>query len=99
VLDTAWRGWVWAMARGEVSRLREPRALQHMDLQEAEDTCRLCAAYSWLSYRRPELFPDGETAREMAMELSAHIDGMLAQRHGGGGERGERPRPRRRVRR
>jgi ATP-dependent RNA helicase SUPV3L1/SUV3 len=95
-LDSAWRGWVWAMARGDVTRLREPRALEHMDLQEAEDTCRLCAAYSWLSYRRPDFFPDGETAREVAMELSTHIDAILAQRHGG---RGERQRPRRRVRR
>jgi ATP-dependent RNA helicase SUPV3L1/SUV3 len=95
-LETAWRGWVFAMARGDVSRLREPRALEHMDLQEAEDACRLCAAYSWLSYRRPDFFPDGEIAREVAMELSTHIDAMLAQRHGG---RGERQRPRRRVRR
>ena len=99
VLETAWRSWVWAMARGEASRLREPRALQHLELQEAEDTCRLCAAYSWLSYRQPELFPDGEGAREMAMELSTRIDGMLAQRHGSRGERGERQRPGRRVRR
>ena len=82
--------------RGDVTRLRAPRALQHMDLQEAEDSCRRCAAYSWLSYRRPDFFPDGHTAREVAMKLSTHIDTLLALRHGG---RGERQRPRRRVRR
>jgi ATP-dependent RNA helicase SUPV3L1/SUV3 len=95
-LETAWRGWVWAMARGDASRLRDPGPTRYMDLQDAEDICRLCAAYSWLSYRRPELFPDGERAREVAMELSTHIDAMLAHRHGG---RGEREHPRRRVRR
>jgi ATP-dependent RNA helicase SUPV3L1/SUV3 len=95
-LDSAWRGWVWAMAKDQSSYLRELRNLLRMDLQEAEDACRVCAAYSWLSYRRPELFPDGAQARELAMELSVHIDALLAQRHGG---RGERERPRRRVRR
>jgi ATP-dependent RNA helicase SUPV3L1/SUV3 len=95
-LDSAWRGWVWAMAKDQSSYLRELRNLLRMDLQEAEDACRVCAAYSWLSYRRPELFPDGAQARELAMELSVHIDALLAQRHGG---RGEQQRPRRRVRR
>src|SRR4030095_5443488 len=62
-LETAWRGWVWAMARGDASRLRDPGPMRYLDLQDAEDICRLCAAYSWLSYRRPEIFPDGERAR------------------------------------
>jgi ATP-dependent RNA helicase SUPV3L1/SUV3 len=96
-LETAWRGWVWAMSRGEVSRLREPRNASALDLQEAEDECRLCAAYSWLSYRRPEEFPDGALARELAMDLSTHIDALLARRHAAA--HGERARPRRRVRR
>ncbi|MCW5621565.1 MAG: RNA helicase [Burkholderiales bacterium] len=88
VLDAAWRGWVWAMARGETVRLRDDYAIERMELQEAEDQCRLCAAYSWLSYRRPEVFPDGERAREMAVRLSTLIDGMLARRHSGSTGRG-----------
>jgi len=88
VLDAAWRGWVNAMARGDVCRFRRDYALERMDLQEAEDVCRVCAAYSWLSYRRPEVFPDGETARALAVRLSGLIDEMLARRHGGIAGRG-----------
>jgi ATP-dependent RNA helicase SUPV3L1/SUV3 len=97
VLDNAWRGWVWAMAKGETVRWLDTRRPQHLDLQEAEDACRLCGGYSWLSYRRPDVFPDGALARELALELSAHIDALLAQRHSAdrarpGRQRGERRR-------
>jgi len=88
VLDAAWRGWVGAMARGEVCRFRRDYAAERMDLQEAEDVCRVCAAYSWLSYRRPDVFPDGEAARQLAVRLSGLIDEMLARRHGGNEGRG-----------
>lgn len=83
VLDAAWRAWVWAMARGEACRFRQDYAVQRMDLQEAEDVCRLSAAYSWLSYRRADVFPDGDLARELMVRLSLAIDDMLARRHGG----------------
>lgn len=97
VLDNAWRGWVWAMAKGETVHWLDTRRPQYLDLQEAEDACRLCAGYSWLSYRRPDVFPDGEAARDLALELSAHIDALLARRHSGqrvagGRQRGERRR-------
>lgn len=90
VLDAAWRGWVAAMARGEVSRFRRDYAPERMDLQEAEDACRVCAAYSWLSYRRPDMFPDGEVARELSVRLSLLIDEMLTRRHGGASRRSGR---------
>jgi len=100
VLDAAWRGWVGAMARGEVSRFRRDYAPARMELQEAEDVCRVCAAYSWLSYRRPDVFPDGEQARELMVRLSLAIDDMLARRHGGeGGHARREARPRRDDRR
>ncbi len=90
VLDAAWRGWVWAMARGETCGFRRDYAVEHMDLQEAEDACRLAAAYSWLSYRREDVFPDGELARELMVQLSLTIDDMLARRHGGEGSASRR---------
>jgi ATP-dependent RNA helicase SUPV3L1/SUV3 len=89
VLENAWRGWVFALARGEVIRFRNDVLRLGFDLQEAEDMCRLCAAYSWLAYRRPDAFPDGEPARELMVKLSALIDQLLAQRHSA---RGSRPR-------
>ncbi len=81
-LETAWRGWVFIMAKGGTARFREEQSVERMDLQEAEDLCRVCAAYSWLSYRRPDTFPDGEQARALAVQLSLLIDQMLARRHG-----------------
>jgi len=85
-LETAWREWVWVMAKGGTARFREEQ-IERMELQEAEDLCRICAAYSWLSYRRPDTFPDGERARQLAERLSLTIDEMLARRHGVGGQR------------
>jgi ATP-dependent RNA helicase SUPV3L1/SUV3 len=75
------------LARGGTARFREEQPIERMDLQEAEDLCRICAAYSWLSYRRPDTFPDGERARELAVQLSSLIDEMLARRHGVRGSR------------
>ena len=92
VLETAWRGWVWAMAKGQICHSPDAHHLERMDLQEAEDTCRLCAAYSWLSYRRPDIFSDGERARELAVVLSSRIDEMLARRHSIRGKQKQEPR-------
>jgi ATP-dependent RNA helicase SUPV3L1/SUV3 len=88
-LETAWREWVFVMAKGGTARFREGQPIERMELQEAEDLCRICAAYSWLSYRRPNTFPDGEHARELAVQLSLLIDEMLARRHGVRGKRAE----------
>ena len=98
VLDAAWRGWVSSMARGEVCRFRRDYSVERMELQEAEDACRVAAAYSWLSYRRPDVFPDGEQARELMVRLSLAIDVMLARRHGGESGRSSRREPRGRGR-
>ncbi|HZP88795.1 MAG TPA: helicase-related protein [Burkholderiales bacterium] len=88
MLDNAWRGWVFAMSKGQVTRFRDDVQRFGFDLQQAEDMCRLCAAYSWLSYRRPDAFPDGQAARDLAVKLSALIDQLLAHRHGARGSRG-----------
>lgn len=90
MLDAAWRGWVTSMARGETCGFRRDYQVERMELQEAEDACRVAAAYSWLSYRRPDVFPDGEQARELMVRLSLAIDDMLARRHGGEGGRSPR---------
>lgn len=87
VLENAWRNWVTALSRGAVMRFRDDSMRLGLDLQEAEDSCRLCAAYSWLSYRRPDAFPDGDAARELMVKLSVLIDQMLAQRHASRGSR------------
>ncbi|WPB56438.1 helicase-related protein [Xylophilus sp. GOD-11R] len=84
--------WTWARAveqqrpsRIDAVGLREGRS----SLQDAEDACRTYSAYAWLSYRMPELFPEGAAAVEMAVEASIFVNDML-KRQNRGGERQHR---------
>jgi ATP-dependent RNA helicase SUPV3L1/SUV3 len=77
-LHGVWQQWSRHVAA------RKPHLLQteeekhlRQNLQEVEDTCKLYAAYAWLSYRLPQHFPDGDLARRLAREASERIDRML----------------------
>jgi ATP-dependent RNA helicase SUPV3L1/SUV3 len=77
-LHAVWQQWSRQVAadrplhleQGEENWLRQ-------SLQEVEDTCKLYAAYAWLSFRLPRYFPDGELAQRLAREASERIDRML----------------------
>lgn len=77
-LSDALMGW----ARGLAKQQRMPLQPENwrnarFPLQAAEDACKCYSAYAWLSYRKPEYFPDGEAAVELARMVSMEIDAML----------------------
>ena len=77
-LQRAWEQWARALARRTVTRLHaDTGQLSWQNLQEVEDTCRLYAAYAWLSYRLPEFFPSVELAQELARSASERVDSLL----------------------
>jgi ATP-dependent RNA helicase SUPV3L1/SUV3 len=77
-LQKAWEHWCVALSRQRVTHLHpEQNPLQWMNLQEAEDACRLYSAYAWLGYRLPEHFPDVVQALELSRSASARVDGIL----------------------
>ena len=77
-LQQAWENWARALARKKACTLhRDPHGLQGVNLQQVEDTCRMYSAYAWLSFRLPEIFPDGELANALAREASVRVDGIL----------------------
>jgi ATP-dependent RNA helicase SUPV3L1/SUV3 len=79
-LHGVWQQWSRQVAADRPVRLEresEDMAWMRQSLQEVEDTCKLYAAYAWLSFRLPRHFPDGETAQRLARELSERIDRML----------------------
>jgi ATP-dependent RNA helicase SUPV3L1/SUV3 len=92
-LHQAWQAWAHGLARKKICALhRDPQALSRQNLQEVEDTCRLYSAYAWLGYRCPQVFPDGELARELAREASERVDTILrAQNAAVRKRRGGRP--------
>jgi ATP-dependent RNA helicase SUPV3L1/SUV3 len=75
-------------------------------LQAAEDACKQYSAYAWLSYRLPQLFPDGGKAIEFSREASLAVNRMLqehnkrrrgvAEQHVSNRSRRSRPKIRRR---
>jgi ATP-dependent RNA helicase SUPV3L1/SUV3 len=48
-----------------------------MNLQEAEDACRLYSAYAWIGYRLPDYFPDVAQALELSRSASERVDSIL----------------------
>ena len=77
-LQQTWENWARSLARKKVvGLLRDPHRLAGMNLQEVEDTCRIYSAYAWLSFRLPEIFPDGELANALAREASLRVDDIL----------------------
>ena len=73
--------WAQARARNLVVRLPPPhllpRSADYDELQFHEDSCKLYAAYAWLSYRLADTFPDAEAAQEGMASTSARIDRIL----------------------
>jgi ATP-dependent RNA helicase SUPV3L1/SUV3 len=77
-LQQAWENWARALSKKKVCSLhRDPHGLAGRNLQEVEDTCRIYSAYAWLSFRLPDIFPDGELAHELARESSLRVDDIL----------------------
>jgi ATP-dependent RNA helicase SUPV3L1/SUV3 len=77
-LQKAWEHWCVSLSRQRVTHLHpEQNPLQWMNLQEAEDACRLYSAYAWLGYRLPEFFPDVAQALELSRSASERVDGIL----------------------
>ncbi len=81
LLEQALRAWAQARSRNQSVRLPPPhllpRAADYDELQFQEDSCKLYAAYAWLSYRLPDTFPDAEAAQEGMASTSARIDRIL----------------------
>ena len=81
MLEQALRAWAQARARNMVVRLPPPhllpRSADYDELQFHEDSCKLYAAYAWLSYRLADTFPDAEAAQEGMASTSARIDRIL----------------------
>ncbi len=81
MLEQALRAWAQARARNMVVRLPPPhllpRSSDYDELQFHEDSCKLYAAYAWLSYRLADTFPDAEAAQEGMASTSARIDRIL----------------------
>ena len=78
VLNDAWQLWARAWARRMPSLLPAYQPGGRETLQDAEDYCRLCAAYAWLAYRAPAFFPDMEKAQRGMREASERVDAILA---------------------
>lgn len=77
-LQKAWEHWCVSLSRQRVTHLHpEQNPLQWMNLQEAEDACRLYSAYAWIGYRLPEFFPDVAQALELSRSASERVDGIL----------------------
>ncbi|MBK4735572.1 helicase-related protein [Noviherbaspirillum pedocola] len=77
-LHGVWQQWARQVASDRPLRLQdEGESWARQSLQEVEDTCKLYAAYAWLSFRLPQYFPDGELAQNLAREASERIDRML----------------------
>lgn len=82
VLDKAFREWSINVSRARVTRLtRIVNVSVSFSLQSAEDACKFYSAYAWLSYRRPELFPDVERALALVQETSEAIDALLRKQN------------------
>ncbi|WP_269531603.1 helicase-related protein [Chitinimonas sp. BJYL2] len=88
----------WAGARAEKRTVPlNPVGVQtgRFALQSLEDSCKLYAAYAWLSYRMAETFPDQEKAQGLMQSTSEEIDRQLAmtnQKRRDQRERHEKPR-------
>ncbi len=77
-LQHAWESWATALAHKKITHLKpENNPLHYMNLQEAEDACRLYSAYAWLAYRQPEYFPDTVLALRLSREASERVDAIL----------------------
>ncbi|MET0267821.1 MAG: helicase-related protein [Duganella sp.] len=77
-LQHAWETWATALAHKKVTHLKPgDNPLHYMNLQEAEDACRLYSAYAWLAYRLPEYFPDTALAQKLSREASERVDAIL----------------------
>lgn len=78
MLERALQEWAECRAKGKQAALlrMEGRSGRH-ELQYLEDTCKLYAAYAWLSYRMPETFPYGEMAQTLMKSTSEKIDSLL----------------------
>jgi len=77
-LQHAWESWATALAHKKVTHLKpEHNPVHYMNLQEAEDACRLYSAYAWLAYRQPEYFPDTALALRLSREASERVDAIL----------------------
>jgi ATP-dependent RNA helicase SUPV3L1/SUV3 len=76
VLHDAWQRWARNWAKRQPSKLPGPQARE--TLQEAENHCRLCAAYAWLAYRAHAFFPDIDAALDGMRQASDRVDRMLA---------------------
>ncbi len=77
-LQHAWESWATALAHKKITHLKpENNPLHYMNLQEAEDACRLYSAYAWLAYRQPEYFPDTALALRLSREASERVDAIL----------------------
>lgn len=67
--------WARNLSAKQPTRLTPPVIrLDDSSLQLAEDTCKLFSGYAWLSYRKPEYFPDGELAIKWVRQMSESID-------------------------
>jgi ATP-dependent RNA helicase SUPV3L1/SUV3 len=77
-LQKAWEHWCVSLSRQRVTHLHpEQNPLQWMNLQEAEDACRLYSAYAWLGYRLPDYFPDVAAALDLSRSASERVDSIL----------------------
>ena len=77
-LQKAWEHWCVNLSRQRVTHLHpEQSPLAWMNLQEAEDACRLYSAYAWLGYRLPEYFPDIAQALALSRSASERVDALL----------------------
>jgi ATP-dependent RNA helicase SUPV3L1/SUV3 len=77
-LQHAWENWAKSLASKRICKLEhKPDALQWLNLQEVEDSCRRYSAYAWLGYRQPEFFPSIALAQELAREASERVDSIL----------------------
>lgn len=68
------------------------------ELQYLEDTCKLYAAYAWLSYRMPDTFPNGEMAQSLMASTSEKIDELLQAQNSRSRKTGKKPAPKARFR-
>lgn len=77
---TSFETWSRNLSEKKATRLTTPSIkLDDHSLQLAEDTCKLFSGYAWLSYRRPDLFPDGELAIKWVRQMSEAIDIFFQQ--------------------
>ncbi|QDQ26976.1 RNA helicase [Chitinimonas arctica] len=77
LLERALQDWARTRADKGVAPLLQAENMGRHDLQFFEDSCKLYAAYAWLSYRMPDTFPDGDKAQTLMQSTSATIDRLL----------------------